>query len=439
MIINLYSKDYLYGVVAKEISRISKYVSRLIQLPPVANDSNILFGKLEAPDKVTLSQISDLDCCNSSESNLILLNGHANHTSDLLGLLGQIYSRMNRESRVALVLYNPYLKFFFELASKLGLRQAIPEMNFLTMTNLRNFTQLAGFEIVRSRNTVFLPVNIPGISFLVNSLFPAIPFIKKLSFLSIVILRPILKEVAPPAISIIIPARNEYGNIENGIKRVLALSFDCSEVIFVEGHSQDRTWEEILRVKELYGSQITIKAVQQSGEGKANAVEEGVLQAEFNLIAILDADLTMPPELLPRFFAAYCQGHGDFINGNRLVYPMEGKAMMFLNQIGNVFFAKALSHVLEYPIGDSLCGTKLFTKSDFQRFQLWRQDFGEFDPFGDFNLLFPAVILGLGVVDLPINYRNRIYGKTNIRRFYHGLMLLKMVFVGMKKVRLGSG
>ena len=199
----------------------------------------------------------------------------------------------------------------------------------------------------------------------------------------------------------------------------------------------NNSWEEILRVKEFYQNHLTIKALQQSGQGKANAVEEGINAAQFDLIAILDADLTMPPEALPRFYEAYCNGHGDFINGNRLVYPMEGKAMRFLNQLGNIFFAKALSLVLEYPIGDSLCGTKVFLKQDFKRFQNWRKDFGEFDPFGDFNLLFPAVILGLGVVDLPIHYRNRLYGTTNIRRFYHGGMLMKMVFVGLFKVRLG--
>jgi hypothetical protein len=154
-------------------------------------------------------------------------------------------------------------------------------------------------------------------------------------------------------------------------------------------------------------------------------------------LTILDADLTMPPELLPRFYEAYCSGLGDFINGNRLVYPMEGEAMRPLNRIGNLFFAKAIAWALKAPIGDSLCGTKLLAKADWHRFNEWKNDFGDFDPFGDFELIFPAQVLGLGIVDVPIRYLARTYGETNISRFRHGLMLLRMTWVGFKKIRWG--
>ena len=146
----------------------------------------------------------------------------------------------------------------------------------------------------------------------------------------------------------------------------------------------------------------------------------------------------MPPELLGRFYDAWCRGLGDFVNGNRLVYPMEGAAMKFLNWLGNVFFAKALSSVLGARLGDSLCGTKMVTKADYERFCAWRKDFGEFDPFGDFELLFPAALLGLGIIDIPIRYRDRVYGSTNIRRFYHGWMLLKMTAIGFFRLKLGA-
>ena len=144
----------------------------------------------------------------------------------------------------------------------------------------------------------------------------------------------------------------------------------------------------------------------------------------------------MPPEMLRRFYDAYCEGHGDFINGSRLVYPMEGAAMRFLNRLGNIFFAKMLSSVLDVRIGDSLCGTKLLTRSDYQRMVAWRNDFGDFDPFGDFELLFPAAVLGLGIVDIPVRYLARTYGETNIRRFRHGLLLLKMTWVGLIRIKM---
>jgi hypothetical protein len=155
------------------------------------------------------------------------------------------------------------------------------------------------------------------------------------------------------------------------------------------------------------------------------------------VLMVLDADLTMPPELLGRFYDAYCQGLADFVNGSRLLYPMEGGAMRFLNHLGNVFFAKALSFVLGNRLSDSLCGTKLVARHDYARFVAWRRDFGDFDPFGDYELLFPASIFALGIVDVPIRYCARTYGATNISRFRHGWMLLKMTLVGLFRVRVG--
>src|SRR4030095_10294399 len=158
------------------------------------------------------------------------------------------------------------------------------------------------------------------------------------------------------------------------------------------------------------------KAFQQTGKGKADAVRLGFRNASGDVLTILDADLTMPPELLGRFFDAYCSGYADFVNGTRLVYPMEGEAMRPINWLGNVFFAKALSSVLQSRVGDSLCGTKLLARHDYERLERWPNDFGDLDPFGDFELLFPAAVLGLGIIDIPIRYRTRTYGSTNIHR-----------------------
>jgi len=255
------------------------------------------------------------------------------------------------------------------------------------------------------------------------------------SLTSVVVLRP-LPAPSLNGVSCVIPARNERGNIENALKRFPDLGCEA-EIIFVEGHSTDGTWEEILRVSALYKDQFRILAVQQPGKGKADAVRLGFSHARQDLLVVLDADLTMPPEMLSRFVYAYNQGYGDFINGSRLVYPMEGAAMRFLNRMGNIFFAKMLSAVLDVRLGDSLCGTKLVTRHDYQRMIAWRRDFGEFDPFGDFELLFPAAVLGLDIVDIPVRYLARTYGETNIQRFRHGLQLLKMTWVGLVRIKMG--
>jgi glycosyltransferase involved in cell wall biosynthesis len=264
-----------------------------------------------------------------------------------------------------------------------------------------------------------------------------IPLVRWLSASVVVCLRPVVAQRSKPSLSIIVPARNERGNIRNVLERMPDFGGAKLEVVFVEGHSSDGTWEEIQRVIEEPGWPMACKAYQQTGVGKADAVRLGFENASSDLLTILDADLTMPPELLPSYYECYRQGHGDFINGSRLVYPMEGGAMRFLNQLANIFFAKAITVVTEARISDALCGTKLVARHDYQRFKRWREDFGDFDPFGDFELIFPASVIGLGIVDVPVRYRMRTYGETQIRRFRDGWQLLKMVAIGFLRIKLG--
>jgi glycosyltransferase involved in cell wall biosynthesis len=290
--------------------------------------------------------------------------------------------------------------------------------------------------VVRQRPVAYFPWRLFGMGTMINRIAPLIPIVKWLSLGFVAVLRPRIPS-APAGISCVIPARNERGNIENAMQRLGGLPCNI-EVIFVEGHSTDQTWEEIERVTRLYAGRFRIVTLRQSGKGKADAVRLGFAAATEPLVTILDADLTMPPEMLERFYRAYCEGHGDFVNGSRLMYPMEGDAMRFLNRLGNVFFAKMLSWILEVRLSDSLCGTKLLTRADYQRILAWRRDFGDFDPFGDFELLFPAAVLALGIVDMPIRYRARTYGSTNIHRFRHGWLLLKMTAIGLLRIKLRS-
>jgi len=261
-----------------------------------------------------------------------------------------------------------------------------------------------------------------------------------------------------PSLSIVIPARNECGNIRHALNRLPDFGGAEVEVIFVEGHSTDGTWNEICGVltefaanhenkavvsshgnvegvSSISKARLRVLALQQAGIGKADAVRLGLTAATGELVTILDADLTMPPEALADFYEAYCQGRGDFINGDRLTLPMEYGAMRPLNKLGNKFFAWALSNVLDTPLADCLCGTKLFARHDYTRFAAWREDFGEWDPFGDFDLLFPAAMLAIGCVDVPICYAARTYGETNIRRYRDGARLLRMTVRGWRSLK----
>ncbi|MDP2724847.1 MAG: glycosyltransferase family 2 protein [Syntrophales bacterium] len=175
--------------------------------------------------------------------------------------------------------------------------------------------------------------------------------------------------------------------------------------------------------------------LRQSGVGKGDAVRLGFAHAKGDILMILDADLTVPPECLPRFYDVLHRGKGEFANGVRLVYPMEKEAMRFLNLMGNKFFSRAFSWLLGQPIKDTLCGTKTLWKSDYDRIVANRSHFGDFDPFGDFDLLFGAAKLNIKIHEVPIRYMERSYGATNIQRWRHGWLLLKMVFFAVRRIK----
>ncbi len=432
-------RRYVNSVIAAEISSFSRYYDRIIQWKPRPNDTGILLREIDAPARSIALNYDELPNVSSETDtrSLVLLNGNINHDYNIQQTLSTLRLKLSRSSRVVLVAYNPYLRWLYELANKFGLRSGEQPDTFLTSTDLENIARLSGFEVVRTRLAGYAPHPIAGIGNWINRLMPALPLVRWIGLVSVIVLRPLIPETSKPSLSIVIPARNEKGNIENALKRMPELGGAKREIIFVEGHSNDGTWEEIQRVADVYKDRFDIKYFQQTGKGKSDAVRLGFSKATSDLFIILDADLTMPPELLESFYNAYCQGLGDFINGSRLVYPMEGNAMRFLNRLGNIFFAKALSFVLGTKIGDSLCGTKLVSRSDYNRMVAWRKDFGDFDPFGDFELLFPAAILSLGIIDVAIRYRDRVYGSTNIRRFYHGAMLLKMTLIGLLRIKTG--
>ncbi len=432
-------RRYVNGLIAAEVSRSSRYFDCLVQWRPRREDRGLLSALIDCSRKLTAGAVSDLPADLGPDERLaVLLNGNVNHDYDIEGTLRGLKAKLDRRARVLLVAYNPYYRSLYRLANALGIRHGEQPGTFITHTDLQNIASLAGFQVLRVRPCVYLPWRALGLGSLVNRLMAAIPLFRWLGLAAVVTLRPVVESSRRPSLSVVIPARNERGNIAAALERLQPLASADLEVIFVEGHSTDGTWEEIQRVAAANEGPCRVKMFQQSGKGKADAVRLGFGHAENELLTILDADLTMPPELLPRFYDAYCSGLADFINGSRLVYSMEGGAMRFLNYLGNVFFAKALSFVLDTRLGDSLCGTKLLSRDDYQRFGRWRDDFGDFDPFGDFELLFPASVLGLGLVDVPVRYRQRTYGATNISRFRHGSYLLKMTWVGFWRIRVGS-
>jgi hypothetical protein len=427
-------------LVGREISRSARYADRILHVDPLPSDPGFLLDAIDKPSKSVAASGDLADAGLDADAVAVLLfNGNFNHSTDIQGLLTSVRSPLGRRSRVLVVLYNWYFAWLFRLADRLGLRDGPRISTFITRTDLAQLARLSGFELVRLRPVAYVPWHFFGLGSLVNAVMPALPGLRWLSLVSVASLRPLAPADTKPSLTIVIPARNERGNIEAALERMPEFG-TRTEVVFVEGHSSDGTWEEIQRVAAEWDGRgpLRVRALRQTGRGKADAVRLGFSQASGDVLTILDADLTMPPERLTRFFDAYCDGAADFVNGTRLVYPMEGEAMRFLNHLGNVFFAKLLSFVLDAPIGDSLCGTKLLARRDYERFVRWRADFGDFDPFGDFELLFPAAVLGIGIIDVPVDYRARTYGTTNIRRFRDGATLFRMSMTALFRIRCGS-
>jgi glycosyltransferase involved in cell wall biosynthesis len=284
-----------------------------------------------------------------------------------------------------------------------------------------------------------MPFNIPLLAPFCNRFLVRLPILRHLGMSTTVIARPVAKPELNGEIScsVIVPARNESGNIRAALDRIETLG-KKTEVIFVEGNSVDDTWEVIQKEVAAYDGPHAVQYLQQPGKGKWDAVFAGFAVAKGDILVIQDGDLTAPPEDLPKFYEAIESGSCEFANGCRLVYPMESQAMRFLNLLGNKFFAMSLSYVLGQSLKDSLCGTKMMLRSDYQRLLKRIEVLGDFDPFGDFNLLFGSAMMDLRIRDVLVRYRDRTYGDTNISRFRHGWILLRMTWFGLRKIRFFS-
>jgi glycosyltransferase involved in cell wall biosynthesis len=314
------------------------------------------------------------------------------------------------------------------------MRPPQPSQNVLSAKDVRGLAELADFETVKSEYRMLSPLRLFGLGRLVNRFVAPWPIIRQLCLRHYTVcrsLRGVYEEVK--SATVVIPARNERGNIESAVRRIPRF-VDDMEVMFVEGHSIDGTWEEIQRVITEFPD-LDIKAVRQPGTGKADAVFAAFDTARGDVLMILDADLTMPPEQLPKFWEVIRSGKGEFINGSRLVYPMEDDAMRFLNLVANRLFSLIFTWLLSQRFTDTLCGTKVLRRSDYARLRTARAYWGDFDPFGDFDLIFSAAKFSLKVVEIPIRYARRSYGETQISRFRHGAILLRMVAFAFLRIK----
>ena len=365
---------------------------------------------------------------------VILLPNTLNTLQDVQGVLERLEAFCHPRTRLVVSFHNWLWQPLLKAAEGLGQRQPQPPESWLTPNDVRNLLDLAGWEVLKQGHRCLLPRHIPVLSGLANRWLSQLPLIENLGLTHWMVARPARQQPLNPSFSVVIPARNEAGNIADAIERLPQLGA-FTEVLFVEGHSSDHTWQEIERVCATYQGPLRLRKFRQTGKGKADAVWLGFEQAEGDVLMILDADLTVRPEDLPRFAQAMADGRGEFVNGCRLVYPRSWEAMPPLNTAANRFFAAVFSWLLRQRLKDTLCGTKVIWKSDYQRLKAGRSYFGDFDPFGDFDLLFGASKLNLKIVEVPVRYQERSYGSSNIAHVKEGLILGQMCLYAARKLR----
>ena len=385
-----------------------------------------VLGDVEQPE--TLTQIE-------GPFDYIVIADTIGMFEDIDGTLRLIHDLCAPSTRIIISYYSHLWEPVLRIAEALRLRRKQPRINYIATADFLNLMDLADFEMIGQEQRQLLPRRWLGLGPFINRFIAPLPGIRHLCLRTYLVGRPVrLFPDRKFSASILIPCRNERGNIEDAIRRMPRFG-SAQEILFVEGNSSDGTFEECERVRDAYRGSWDITVLKQEGKGKGDAVRKGFAAAKHDVLMILDADLTMPPEALPKYHAIIEAGKAEFVNGTRLVYPMENEAMRPLNFIANRCFAYLFSYLVNTRLTDTLCGTKVLLRRDYEVLARERDYFGNFDPFGDFDLIFGAAKQHLKIIETPIHYKARTFGETQISRFRDGWLLLKMVWFAYRKLK----
>ena len=344
-------------------------------------------------------------------------------SDDIYNFLIEINRILSNEGKILITSINPKWNMFLSFFEVFKLKQFSGKRNYINPKKINNIAKSTGLELILTNSRQIFPFKLFGIGNFINKIFEVMFSYFGLGIQMYSVFRKITNIKSSKSKSIIIPAKNEEGNLEELISRLPKQIYSESEIIIICGPSKDGTLSKALELQENYKN-LEIKVFEQSSNGKANAVFEGFKKCSGELIAILDSDLSVDPETLVDFFDIVENGSADFINGTRLIYGKEKGSMRFLNNIGNIIFQFLISIVIRQKLTDSLCGTKVFKKSYLEFLNRWRNSKKIKDPFGDFDFIFSAAFSGQKILEYPVHYKSRTYGQTQISRFRDGWKLL---------------
>ncbi len=361
----------------------------------------------------------------------VLLLDVVPYVYDLQELFAAVARHCHPRTRILVSTYSNLWRPGFALAARLGLRPWRPIRNWVAPRDLVNLAELAGLEVVIERRELLFPTRSRALGPVLNGLFAHLPGLRAFDASYWLVARPVPESSQAWGVSVVVPCRNEAGSIAEIVERVPEMG-EGTEIVFVENGSTDDTRERI--EEQIATSEREITLIVRNAPGKWNAVQAGFAAARNDVLMILDADLSVVPEDLPKFYEALASGRGELINGSRLVYGMETGAMRFLNLVGNKFFAGVMSAVLGQYVKDTLCGTKVLLRQDWERIRTIRAHLGPDDPFGDYHLLLGAALLGLKVLNVPVRYGARTYGSSNMKRFSYGGAITRLAVAGYRRL-----
>jgi len=377
----------------------------------------------------------------AGEFDYIIISDVLENLEDIQDTLRQLAACCRPDTRIVCNFFNHLWEPILKFGEHVGVKTPSLVPNWISIPDMENIFLLSGFETVSRGRRMLFPRYVPLLSFFFNRVLGNLPGFRHLCLTQYLVARP---QPRPDpdwktkwSVSVVVPTRDEAGNIPVCFQRTPKMG-KWTELIFVDGNSTDGTVEAIEKGIADHGHEWerAILIHQGDGRGKGDAVRRGFAAARGDILMILDSDLTMPPENLPKYYEAIATGRGELINGCRMVYPMEHQAMRLLNYVGNKVFSVLFSWLLGQRLKDTLCGTKVLWRRDYQHIAANRGFFGDFDPFGDFDLIFGAAKLDRKIVDLPIRYRERTYGQVKIERWKHALLLFRMCIVALRKLKL---
>ncbi len=348
------------------------------------------------------------------------------HVHDIWELVESLQPHLGEHSLLLLTTTNPLWAPVMRLGGRLGWRVPDSPRNYLTSRDIASVLALQGIDVVESGFLLPAPKRVPVVADLLNLIVPDVPVLRYASSVQYLAAR-VRCVRRPLSVSVVIPCHNEEGNIAECIARTPDFG-RSTEVVVVDDGSRDET-RAVVRSVMQRDPRVRLVAYD-TNHGKANAVRAGFDAATGDVLMILDADMTVAPEDLPKFLKPLQDGTADFVNGTRLVYPMAGQAMPLANFLGNKAFCFLTSWALRQRVSDTLCGTKALFRADYEKLPIVGKD-----RWGDFDLLFGAARSRLRILEIPVHYGDRKSGdsKMNVRR--DGWLFLKACLAGWRSLR----